>query len=95
MFPAMVSINFTCYAQTIERRKLAVILPLVDGVGGVVACSLILIPLMKMNGLYIANILKPLGVKVSRIAQGVSMGSELEFTDPATLSKALSKRIDM
>ena len=47
------------------------------------------------TALYIANILKPLGVKVSRIAQGVSMGSELEFTDPATLSKALSKRIDM
>ncbi|MBQ1488576.1 MAG: ATP-binding protein, partial [Lachnospiraceae bacterium] len=57
MFPAMVSLNFTCYAQTIERRKLAVVLPIVDGMVGVVACSLILIPMYKMNGLYISNIL--------------------------------------
>ena len=47
------------------------------------------------TAMYIANILKPLGVKVSRIAQGVSMGSELEYTDAATLSKALSSRREM
>ncbi len=57
MFPAMVSLNFCCYAQTIERKKLSIILPIIDGMVGVVACSLILIPLMKMNGLYISNIL--------------------------------------
>lgn len=44
------------------------------------------------TALYIANLLKPLGVKVSRIAQGVSMGSELEYADVVTLSKALSSR---
>lgn len=47
------------------------------------------------TAMYIANLLKPLGVKVTRLAQGVSMGSELEFTDPATLSKALSKRVEI
>ena len=47
------------------------------------------------TAMYIANILKPLGVKVSRIAQGVSMGSELEYTDAATLSKALTSRREM
>ena len=47
------------------------------------------------TAMYIANILKPLGVKVSRIAQGVSMGSELEYTDAATLSKALISRREM
>ena len=47
------------------------------------------------TAMYIANILKPLGVKVSRIAQGVSMGSELEYTDAATLSKALQSRREM
>lgn len=47
------------------------------------------------TAMYIANILKPLGVKVSRIAQGVSMGSELEYTDAVTLSKALSSRREM
>ena len=47
------------------------------------------------TAMYIANILKPLGVKVSRIAQGVAMGSELEYTDPATLSKAILSRREM
>ena len=47
------------------------------------------------TAMYIANLLKPLGVKVSRIAQGVSMGSELEYTDAATLSKAIMSRREM
>ncbi len=47
------------------------------------------------TAIYIANLLKPLGVKVTRIAQGVSMGSELEYTDSATLSKALMSRREM
>ena len=47
------------------------------------------------TALYIANILKPLGIKVSRIAQGVSMGSELEYADALTLSKALTSRREM
>ena len=47
------------------------------------------------TAMYIANIIKPLGVKVTRIAQGVAMGSELEFTDSVTLSKALMMRRDM
>ena len=57
MIPAMLSLNFCCYAQTIERKKLAVILPIIDGMVGVVACSFVLIPVMKMNGLYVSNIL--------------------------------------
>ena len=44
------------------------------------------------TAMYIAKLLKPLGVKVSRIAQGVSMGSELEYADEVTLSKAISDR---
>ena len=47
------------------------------------------------TAMYIANILKPLGVKVTRIAQGISMGSELEYTDAATLSKAIMSRREM
>ena len=47
------------------------------------------------TAMYIANILKPLGIKVTRIAQGVSMGSELEYTDAATLSKAIMSRREM
>jgi len=41
---------------------------------------------------YLARLLKPLGVRVSRIAQGVPLGSALEYMDEATLSRALSGR---
>lgn len=41
---------------------------------------------------YLARLLRPLGVRVTRIAQGVPMGSALEFMDEATLSRALSGR---
>lgn len=44
------------------------------------------------TAMYIAKILKPLGVKVSRIAQGVAMGSDLEYADEVTLSRALEGR---
>ena len=47
------------------------------------------------TAMYIANLLKPLGVKVSRIAQGVAMGSELEFADAVTLGKAIENRREM
>lgn len=42
---------------------------------------------------YIAKLMKPLEIKVSRIASGVPVGSSLEYTDEATLSKALEGRI--
>ena len=44
------------------------------------------------TAMYIAKLLKPLNIKVTRIAQGISMGSDLEFADEVTLSKALSER---
>ena len=47
------------------------------------------------TALYIAKLLKPLGVKVSRIAQGISMGSELEYADEVTLSRAIEDRKDI
>ena len=44
------------------------------------------------TAIYISKLLKPLGVKVTRIAQGVSMGTELEYVDEVTLGKALNER---
>lgn len=41
---------------------------------------------------YIAKLLKPLGVKVSRIAQGIQIGSELEYADDVTLGKSIMER---
>ncbi|MBQ8654512.1 MAG: recombination protein RecR [Clostridia bacterium] len=44
---------------------------------------------------YIARLLKPLGVKVTRIAHGVPVGSDLEYADEVTLSKAMEGRREM
>lgn len=43
--------------------------------------------------LYISKLLKPFGIKVTRIARGLPVGSDLEFADEATLSRALEGRI--
>lgn len=44
------------------------------------------------TAMYIAKILKPFSVKVTRLAQGISFASDLEFADEVTLSKALEGR---
>ncbi|MBI3895322.1 MAG: recombination protein RecR [Acidobacteria bacterium] len=44
------------------------------------------------TALYLAKMLKPLGVKVTRIAMGIPVGSELEYVDSATVSKAMEGR---
>ena len=47
------------------------------------------------TAMYIAKLIKPLGVKVTRIAQGISMGSDIEYADEVTLAKALESRRDI
>ena len=44
---------------------------------------------------YIAKLLKPLGIKVTRIAQGISIGSDLEYADEVTLSRAIEDRREL
>lgn len=44
------------------------------------------------TAMYIAKILKPLGVNVTRLAHGIPVGGELEYTDEVTLSRALTER---
>ena len=44
------------------------------------------------TAMYIAKLLKPLGVNVTRLAHGIPIGGELEYTDEVTLSRALSER---
>ena len=47
------------------------------------------------TALYLARLLKPMGVKVSRIAQGVPMGGDLEYADQVTLARAMSGRREL
>lgn len=44
------------------------------------------------TALYISKVLKPLGVKVTRIARGIPMGGDLEYADAVTLGKAIEGR---
>ena len=47
------------------------------------------------TAMYIAKLLKPAGVKVTRIAHGLPIGGDLEYADEITLYKALENRRDM
>lgn len=47
------------------------------------------------TALYIAKLVKPLGIKVTRIARGLPIGGDLEFADEATIGKAVSGRIEL
>lgn len=47
------------------------------------------------TAMYLARLIKPLGVRVSRIAHGVPVGSDLEYADEVTLGRALTGRREM
>ena len=45
--------------------------------------------------MYISKYLKPLGIKVTRLAYGVPVGADLEFADEVTLGRAIDGRRDI
>ncbi len=47
------------------------------------------------TAMYISKLIKPFGIKVTRIAHGVPVGGELEYADEVTLSKALQWRVEI
>lgn len=47
------------------------------------------------TAMYLSRLLKPFNVKVSRLAYGIPVGSNLEFADEATLLRALNGRVEM
>jgi len=47
------------------------------------------------TAVYLARLLKPLGVRVTRIAMGIPVGSDLEYADEVTMSKSLENRREM
>ena len=47
------------------------------------------------TAMYIARLIKPLGVRVTRLARGLPTGGDLEYADEMTLSNALAGRLDM
>ena len=47
------------------------------------------------TSLYLAKLLRPLNVKITRLARGLPIGGDLEFTDEATIGRAVLNRIDI
>ncbi len=47
------------------------------------------------TSMYISKLLKPLGIKTTRIARGIPVGGDLEYTDEITLTKALEGRSEL
>ncbi len=47
------------------------------------------------TAIYLSKLIKPLGIKVTRIAHGIPVGGDLEYTDEVTLSKALEGRREL
>src|SRR5574338_440700 len=47
------------------------------------------------TALYLSRLLKPMGIRVTRIAQGVPMGGDLEYADQVTLARALAGRREL
>ena len=47
------------------------------------------------TAMYISKLVKPLGIKVTRIARGIPIGGDLEYTDEVTLAKSLEGRVEI
>ena len=47
------------------------------------------------TALYLAKLIKPLGIRVSRIAHGIPMGGDVEYVDAVTLGRAIEGRREM
>jgi len=45
--------------------------------------------------MYVSRLLKPLGVRVTRLAYGIPVGGDLEYADEVTLAKALEGRSEI
>ena len=67
------------------------------GAGGVTEVILATNPNVEgeATALYLARLLKPLGVRVTRIAMGIPVGSDLEYADEVTMTRAMEGRRDI
>jgi recombination protein RecR len=83
----------------VHIRELLKRLESAEANGGAEATEIIIATSPSVDGeataLYLSKLIKPLGIRVSRIASGVPIGSELEYTDKSTLSRALTQRRDL
>ncbi len=79
-----------------EQLKIKGLISRIDG-GGAKEIILATNPTVEgeATASYLSRLLKPLGVKVTRIAMGIPVGSDLEFADEVTMSKSLENRREL
>jgi recombination protein RecR len=79
-----------------DRLRIAGLLERIQK-GGVLEVILATNPTVEgeATAVYLSRLLKPLGVKVTRIAMGIPVGSDLEFADEVTMSKSLENRREL
>lgn len=67
------------------------------GAGGIEEVILATNPTVEgeATALYLARLLKPLGLRVTRIAMGIPVGSDLEYADEVTMTRAMENRRDL
>jgi len=77
-----------------DQLKIKELLPRLSGVEEVIVAT---DPTVEgeATALYLTRLLKPLGLRVTRIAQGVPMGGDLEYADQVTLARALQGRREL
>ena len=80
-----------------DDLKIKGLLARVAGEGGVEEIIVATNPTVEgeATALYLARLIRPLGVRVTRIAMGVPVGSDLDYTDEFTMSKAMEGRREM
>lgn len=78
-----------------EQLKIKELLPRIDG--GVREVIMATNPTVEgeATAMYVARLLKPMGVKVTRLAYGIPVGGNLEYADEVTLYRALEGRMEL
>ena len=98
---AVISLTFACYTQAAEKKLLSLVLALTEGFMGVSLPSLVLIPLLQMNGIYIANVMNGfmcLGViLVFAIKEGKHFPRNMEelLAIPSSFGTSKEERLDV
>ena len=78
-----------------EQLKIKELLPRIDG--GVQEVIMATNPTVEgeATAMYLSRLLKPLGVKVTRLAYGIPVGGDLEYADEVTLQRAMEGRQEL
>ena len=85
----------TTWASTAAEPKFGILPFILTSVYGTAGAILLGVPVGFLTAMYLAKLIKPLGVRVSRLAYGLPVGSSLEYADETTLFRAFTGRDEL